>query len=260
MSWDPLQSNRAMALWQSSFKNSMHRRSMSSPPCGTSNRYGETRVPITPCRSKHSEIKFALEACVAERCLETHGSLRECRWHVLCLVAEWLQIPNALDLYADEMQRDRLATLLLNDVKHKNVKLLPRDELEWNRLLTGWLRRGPVVKDRLVYQLLAVDGFDGVESHHLKSYLPNVIDPGCIRQQYRLHVMAVRYMYEWFESKPEVSSLTGTDSACVVFLALVQLYAEDQKDEMIVLQAHKAKVWGEGFYIEMPATTKTCAR
>ncbi|GFY55662.1 uncharacterized protein TNIN_424451 [Trichonephila inaurata madagascariensis] len=71
---------------------------------------------------------------------------------------------------------------------------------------------------------VAVDGFDGFEAKHLKLYLSAILDQKFVRQEYRLHVKAVRAMCRWFESQPQVSSLTEMDSGCVVFLTLLQLY------------------------------------
>lgn len=200
-------------------------------------------------RSNLSEIKSALDAWVADRCREQRCTLREGRLHVLGQVAEMLLIPNVWGMQDNVQQRDELATILLKDAKCKQSKQLPNDRLEWNRFLLGWIRRGPVTKDRLMYHLLAVDGFDGVEHKCLKDYLINVVDPACLRQIYRLHMMAVRHMYEWFDSQPQISSLTGVDSACVVFLALLQLYRDCccLQDEVVAMQAHKAKLWAERF-------------
>ncbi|GFQ90093.1 uncharacterized protein TNCT_26581 [Trichonephila clavata] len=56
-------------------------------------------------------------------------------------------------------------------------------------------------------------------------------------------------MYRWFESQPQVSSLTGTDSGCVVFLTLLQLYVNklEMMEDEITLQVHLAKRSAEGF-------------
>ncbi|GFS53161.1 uncharacterized protein TNCV_4516921 [Trichonephila clavipes] len=109
---------------------------------------------------------------------------------------------------------------------------------------------GSDVKERDIYRLLAVDGFDGFEAKHLKLYLPSILDQKFIRQEYRLHVKAVRAMYQWFESQPQVSSLTGTDSGCVVFLTLLQLYMNnlEMMEDEITLQMHLAKRSEEGFF------------
>ncbi|GFR19963.1 uncharacterized protein TNCT_325881 [Trichonephila clavata] len=56
-------------------------------------------------------------------------------------------------------------------------------------------------------------------------------------------------MYRWFESQPQVSSLTETDSGCVVFLTLLQLYVNklEMLEDEITLQVHLAKRSAEGF-------------
>ncbi|GFQ91198.1 ribonucleoside-diphosphate reductase subunit M2 [Trichonephila clavata] len=105
------------------------------------------------------------------------------------------------------------------------------------------------VKERDIYQLLAVDGFDGFEAKHLKFYLSVILDQKVVRHEYRFHIKAVRAMYRWFESQPKVSSLTGTDSGCVVFLTLLQLYMNKLQlmDDEVTLQVHLAKRLAEGF-------------
>ncbi|KAG8175208.1 hypothetical protein JTE90_022631 [Oedothorax gibbosus] len=230
-------------------KNSTTPTCNSSPPCTTSNKYLATSSRTKAYPSPPSEIKSALDAWVADRCRETRSTLREGRFYVLGQVAEMLMIPNVWDMQDNIQQRDELATILLKDVKCKQPKLLPNDRQEWNRFLLSWIRRGPITKDRLMYHLLAVDGFDGVEHKCLKNYLINVVDPDCLRQMYRLHMTAVRHMYEWFDNQPQISSLTGVDSACVVFLALLQLYRDCLclQDEVIAMQAHQAKLWAERF-------------
>ncbi|GFX70530.1 uncharacterized protein TNCV_875041 [Trichonephila clavipes] len=56
-------------------------------------------------------------------------------------------------------------------------------------------------------------------------------------------------MYQWFESQPQVSSLTETDSGCVVFLTLLQLYMNnlEMMEDEITLQVHLAKRSADGF-------------
>lgn len=207
---------------------------------------------------RHFETKSLLKSLihkeVAKICFTSQKTLQECRWEILCQIAEWLNISKVLNLYQDEIPRNQLITLLLTDVKHKNMKHVPQDEMEWTRQLNSWLRNNAIgsnVKDRTIYRLLAVDGFEGLEPKYLKLYLKNVFDPRYIRHEYRLHIIAIRKMYDWFETDPAVSSLTGTDSGCVVFLALLHLYMTELNhlllDDQIALQANCAREWAEGF-------------
>lgn len=197
-----------------------------------------------------SKLKHLLLQEVVGRYQSVQGTLREAQWHVLCQVANWLEIPDFIHLQQDEIQRNVLSKVLF-----KNSKTLPQTDNEWTRLLSQWLRQNMLhssdVKERLICQILAVDGFDGLECTDLKNYLVNVVDPGCIRQEYKLHIIAVRHMYDWFDTHASVASLTGTDSACVVFLALLQLYMyhlpQLMTNEQIAIHAHKAKAWGENF-------------
>ncbi|GFR03762.1 uncharacterized protein TNCT_320351 [Trichonephila clavata] len=96
---------------------------------------------------------------------------------------------------------------------------------------------------------LPIAGFDGFEANHLKFYLSVILDQKVVRHEYRFHIKAVRALYRWFESQPKVSSLTGTDSGCVVFLTLLQLYMNKLQlmDDEVTLQVHLAKRLAEGF-------------
>ncbi|GFR14686.1 ribonucleoside-diphosphate reductase subunit M2 [Trichonephila clavata] len=148
--------------------------------------------------------------------------------------------------------KDQLLQLLSKGIKRKNLKHIPQDESEWIHLLNVWLRQSTMdhdVKERDIYQLLAVDGFDGFEAKHLKFYLSVILDQKVVWHEYRFHIKAVRAMYRWFESQPKVSSLTGTDSGCVVFLTLLQLYMNKLQlmDDEVTLQVHLAKRLAEGF-------------
>lgn len=197
-------------------------------------------------------LENLLNGKVVKHCIETQKSLQECRWHVLCQVAEWLQVPHVLDTYEDEIPRQQLLTLLLKDLKSKNMKHVPRDDTEWMHQLNLWLRfNGTEIKDRTICRLLAVDGFEGLEPKCLKSYLKNVLNPSYLRHEYRIHLVAVRHMYEWFETRDDVSCLTGTDSGCVVFLALLQLFVRELQhvltDDPTARQVRNAREWTENY-------------
>lgn len=179
-----------------------------------------------------------------------------CQRQVLSDVARWLDMPRVLDDYHDDSVRERLVQLLLTSAKKKRHRDLPRDEGECLRLLGQWLRHntlsnGKDVKTRQVYRLLAVDGFDGLEAKDLKQYVSGIWNPSSRRQEYKIHAEAVRSMYDWIDVSQQVSSLTGTDSACIVFLALLKLYKRDLKhvlmNDEIASQTNRAQLSVEGF-------------
>lgn len=148
--------------------------------------------------------------------------------------------------------RNKLICLLATASK-QNVKDVPLDNSEWTKLLNKWIKEnssGAVVSGREIYKILAVDGFRGVKPKCLKNYLPDILLP--LRNEYKSHVNAIRKMYEFFDKNEKVSSLTGTDSACVVFLALLEWYSFRMKDNLmqddqIKFQVHQAKSTAEGF-------------
>lgn len=215
---------------------------------------------MKPFETTSLQIKNLLEEEVARRCWSgsSQDTIQRHRLTVLHQVAEWLNISDALETNRDEMEREHLVKLLLKDTRKtiKNTKLLPQSEAEWSQLLHHWLRHNTLqnnqdVIDRRVYCLLAVDGFEGFQARDLKSYLSNIVDPDCIRREYRIHIRAIRKMYEWFDSQSHVSSLIGTDTGCVIFLSLLKLYNDQlQKvlvDDQIAMQTHQARMWAEGF-------------
>lgn len=148
--------------------------------------------------------------------------------------------------------RHELVTLLAATSKKYFVDV-PADNSEWTKLLNKWLKAntsGAVLSNRNVYRILAVDGFRGFKPKHLTSYLPEVLLP--LREEYKSHVRGVRSMYEFFDENEKVSSLTGTDSACVIFLALLHWYGRRMgddlmKDDQITFQVKQAKLWAEGY-------------
>lgn len=148
--------------------------------------------------------------------------------------------------------RHELVSLLATASKKQFIDV-PSDSSEWTKLLNKWLKAntsGAVLSKRAMYRILAVDGFRGFKPKHLALYLPEVLLP--LREEYKSHVRGVRNMYEFFDENEKVSSLTGTDSACVIFLALLHWYQrqmEDDlmKDDQIVFQVKQAKSWAEGY-------------
>lgn len=159
-------------------------------------------------------------------------------------------------LNEDVEQRDRFVRLLMIHAKKKKLREFPRDESECVRLLGQWLRHntlpnGKDVKQRGIYQVLAVDGFDGLEAKHLKGYVSGLWHPERRRPDYKKHSRAVRCMYNWIEASLAISSLTGTDSACVVFLALLTCYRQGLSqllmDDEVASQTKRAQWWVEEF-------------
>lgn len=147
--------------------------------------------------------------------------------------------------------RHELVSLLATALK-QNLKDIPLENSEWTKLLNKWLRAntsGTVISSREIYRILAVDGFRGFKPNHLKCYLPDILLP--LRMEYKSHVRAIRNMYQFFDENENVSSLTGTDSACVIFLSLIDWYALQMKndlmlDDQIMFKVHEAKSWAEG--------------
>lgn len=170
----------------------------------------------------------------------SYQSLQYHRHHLLRDIASWLDVPLNEE---PPLIKDELLAVL--DTKSR---YLPKNEQEWQRLLNQWLRNPSnkigkdEVKHRTVYRLLAVDGFDGVLGQDLKDYLPNVLSNG-LRKEYQRHSRAVRKMYSWLEDDPRVASLTGTDSACVVFLALIRLFTSQIAvlDDQVRVQVERAR-------------------
>lgn len=145
--------------------------------------------------------------------------------------------------------RNQLMTVLASTFKH-TMKDIPVDESEWMKLLNQWIRNNSsddVVFTREIYQILAVDGFRGFRPKDLKQYLATILIP--IRAEYRMHSQGVRAMYEFFDEDLNIESLTGTDSACVIFLALLNFYVSNLEllDDQICYQVQQAKSWAEGF-------------
>ncbi|KAF8785777.1 hypothetical protein HNY73_011282 [Argiope bruennichi] len=86
-----------------------------------------------------------------------------------------------------------------------------------------------LIKTRDVFIVLGVDGFEGLV--HLKPYLNASYSP---RIYSSLHFKAVQNMYHAIETMT-ISSLTGTDSACVVFLSLLKLFRGSICDNQILI-------------------------
>lgn len=145
--------------------------------------------------------------------------------------------------------RNQLMTVLATAFK-QTIKDIPLDESEWLKLLNQWIRTNSsedVVFNREIYKILAVDGFRGFRPKDLKHYLADILLP--IRAEYRIHAQSVRAMYEFFNDHLNIQSLTGTDSACVIFLALLHFYVSklELSDDQICFQIQQAKSWAEGF-------------
>lgn len=148
--------------------------------------------------------------------LEYH---RECILHE---ISQWLQLSRENSEKNQQFQEDLITLFSKNK---KPFKEIPKDISEWKRLLNSWLRSNVsenIIKDRTIYHLLSADGFSGYEPKDLKRYFSNIFTP--LRYVYRLHTRAVRIMYESFDANPKIASLTGTDSCCVIFLALLHIF------------------------------------
>lgn len=163
----------------------------------------------------------------------------------------WVQpSQNVINTY-DSTYRDKLMTLLSSASKH-NVKDVPLDESEWLKLMNQWIRNTSneeIIFNRDIYQILAVDGFHGLRPKDLKHYLTGVLLP--FRSEFKMHVKGVRAMYEYFDQNSYIGSLSGTDSACAIFLALLELFSkllnEVLMDDQVRFQLQQVKSWVEGF-------------
>lgn len=263
MSLVPLRPNYPTASPKNYFKKGMATPNPSlwrNP--GALKNYGRDEIRFTSLHQKPSGIvslderlQELLQKKVAQHCFVgfKEETLEQHRWKVLCEVADWLQLSDTLRMQQNGWVLDEMLTLFLKDLKRKNLKQTPREEMEWTRLLNQWLCHHPTedVVGRHIYRLLAVDGFEGFETKNLHCYLSGILNPKDIRVEYRQHVNAVRNMYDWIDSEPKISSLMGTDSACIVFLALLQLFqrklTELFSDDHIAMQAHQARRLAEGF-------------
>lgn len=197
-----------------------------------------------------------LHRMVLERSFKTSSqqTLGQHRRAVLCQIAKWLGLPDAVKERECDVERQKLLTMLSTVAKKKHVKELLRDESDWSRMLTSWLRLNTLsnsqdVKTRDIYRILGVDGFEGLEAKHLKYYLPNVLRIREMRFEYQSHLNAVRKMYDWIDTNDCVSCLTGTDSACVVCLALLHLYGQKlaMMDDQTMHQVERMRLYLEGF-------------
>lgn len=250
-----------------SFRNYYKRNTAAPNPSlsfnpGASKKCGPAGIRLTPSHPKpfaiespDEQLQDLLNKKVSRRCLMGYKeeSLHQHRWKVLCEVAEWLGLSESLHMHENESVLEELSTLLLKNLKRKNLKQMPREDLEWNRLLNQWLRQhsSEDVVGRQIYRLLAVDGFEGFEVKDLRSYLTCVLNTKNVREEYSQHMNAVRSMYDWINLQPEISSLMGTDSACIVFLALLQLFERKLNvlfsDDQVAMQTHQARRLAEGF-------------
>lgn len=164
---------------------------------------------------------------------------------------QWIQpSQNVIHTY-DSSYRDHLMTLLSSASKH-NVKDIPQDESEWLKLLNQWIRNESneeIIFNREIYKILAVDGFYGFKPKDLKYYLTGILLP--LQSEFKMHTKGIRAMYEFFDQNSNIESLSGTDSACAIFLALLDLYAPLLNniliDDQVRFQLQQVKSWAEGF-------------
>lgn len=132
----------------------------------------------------------------------------------------------------DPTFRDQLITLLATESK-QGLKEIPVEESDWNKHINQWLKNNSaddIVFGREIFRILAVDGFSGIRPKDFKIYLSNILLP--LRKLYRMHARGVRAMYAFFDQNGRVGSLTGTDSAYIILLALLILYVEHLPEEL----------------------------
>lgn len=184
-----------------------------------------------------------------------YESLRFHRRQLVKQLADWVGFFDEDDFTSSKDEnvhyRHELMNLLVTASKKYFIDV-PSDQSEWTKLLNKWLKAntsGAVLLNRSIYRILAVDGFKGFKPKHLTLYLPEILLP--LREEYKSHVRGIRNMYTFFDKNEKVSSLTGTDSACVIFLALLRWYENQMendlmKDDQIIFQVKQAKSWAEG--------------
>ena len=180
---------------------------------------------------------------------QTHDTLS---FHCCAIIKEMKQ---TLYPYDESLQdfsfRDRLITLLASSSKVPILDI-PTDLSEWFKLLNQWIRSHiveDVIFNRDIYEILAVDGFYGFKPKELKHYLMRILQN--LRHEFQLHTKSVRAMYLWISKNPLIASLPGTDSACLVFLSLLEFYSEQLHtlvfDNQVQYQLQQAKSQAEGF-------------
>lgn len=255
----PLPKRRLKESSENICKLPINRLSSSSAKKDTPNNFYLSNPSIQKRWSESSlddEIKKLLHEKLVRRVVSGRPfeTLRFHRRQLIKQLADWIGFfDDDFSSTKDENGRYRheLMTLLAATSKKYFIDV-PADNSEWTKLLNKWLKAntsGAVLSNRVVYRILAVDGFRGFKPKHLTSYLPEVLLP--LREEYKSHVRGVRNMYDFFDKNEKVSSLTGTDSACVIFLALLHWYERRMekdlmKDDQITFQVKQAKLWAEG--------------
>lgn len=178
-------------------------------------------------------------------------SLQHHRRTLLKEISEWLKVSEDFVHDENKQYREELFSLLIKaSPKHEQIQRVPNDIQSWKKLLAKWLKTNVaanMVKYREVYYFLAVDGLFGFEPNDLKNYFINVLDQ--MRSEYNSHLQGVRAIYERMGETESVSSLTGTDSGCVVLLTLLKLYLQHLTipDDQRLTQLQEIRIWAEGF-------------
>lgn len=227
-------------------------------PLDTQNNY-----PFNPLIQKRwstnsldNEIKKLLHEKLVRQVVKGRPSenLQFHRKKLIKQIIDWIGGNEKIKIDDDDNDniRHELITLLATTCK-QNVKDIPLEDSEWTKLLNQWIKAntsGAVLSNREIYKILAVDGFRGFKPKDLKSYLSDFLLP--LRKEYKLHYQGIRKMYDFFNKNESISSLTGTDSACVVFLALLEWYINKMKDnflldDQIMFRVQQTKLWAEGF-------------
>lgn len=179
---------------------------------------------------------------------ESTDSIQQIYQKVFQDLKKWFKIYDIKE--NDNSYQENLMDLFAKTAsKHYAIKEMPCNMSEWNRLLSHWLRQNifeNCIKDRDIYIILSVDGFMGFQPKDLKKYLTNIINK--LRNAYYLHNEAVRIMYKWIDNS-KISSLTGTDSGSVIFLALLNVYENNLTiyDNEIKMNLYQIKTWVEGY-------------
>lgn len=176
-------------------------------------------------------------------------SLQHHRMTLIRELADWIKPFTDLPDSYDARYRNQLLSLFAT-VSKQTVKNIPFEYSEWLKLFNQWIRcnsEKEVIFDRKIFEILAVDGFRGIGVKDLKQYLGGILLP--VRVEYRTHIQGIRAMYEHFDENLIIESLIGTDSACVIFLALLHLYINHLEifDDQVFIRVRRARLWAEGF-------------
>lgn len=187
-----------------------------------------------------------------------HVSIRTINFRVLKYVANelnlpWIFKPDEKGVYMhpenaakiDEKWNKCLQSFNMSHDEMNAYKLIKTDDYvnhyDLNKFISILVRRDQITRDpnssekilrnNDLNKLLAVDGFLGFECNDIKNYIDN------LKFGYGddSHVDTVREMYNC----EKIANLSGTDSACIVFSALIEVFGKHIQDDQMKMQLNK---------------------